>query len=299
MKFRSDNIRGAAIMAVCMAFFVLNDTFMKLASSDFSLFQAMFLRGIVATMMIGMIAWYQKAFSHTISRKDRRILVIRIIGEIGATLTFLNALFHMPLANATAILQSLPLVITLSASLFLNEAVGWRRYLAILIGFTGVVIMVRPGSEGFNIYSFSAIAAVLFVTLRDLATRKLSPAIPSMLVSFWSAFMVMITGAILSPALDWKPVEASGLLLLVPAAIFIVFGYLFSVMAMRIGDISFISPFRYTILIWAIFLGYMVFGDIPDGWTLFGTLIIVATGIFTFHRERQIIAQGKLESQIV
>jgi len=287
MNFSSDNVRGAVFMAVCMAFFVLNDTVMKLAAGQFSLFQAMFLRGIAATTMIGLMAWYQNAFSYTISRKDRRILIVRIIGEVGATLTFLNALFNMPLANATAILQALPLVVTLAAALFLREAVGWRRYLAIIIGFFGVLIIVRPGAEGFNIFSVSAIAAVLFVTLRDLATRQLSPGIPSVLVTFLASFMVTLTGAVLSPALTWKPVEFGGLLLLFVAAVFIVFAYLFSVKAMRAGDIDFVSPFRYTVLIWAIILGYIVFGDIPDAWTIFGTTIIVATGMFTFYRERQ------------
>lgn len=287
MNLSSDNVRGAVFMAVCMAFFVLNDTVMKLASGQFSLFQAMFLRGLAATTMIGLMAWHQNAFSYTISAKDRRILIVRIIGEIGATLTFLNALFNMPLANATAILQALPLVVTLAAALFLREAVGWRRYLAIIIGFSGVLIIVRPGAEGFNIFSISAIAAVLFVTLRDLATRQLSPGIPSLLVTFLASFMVMITGAVLSPFQVWKPIEVDGVFLLFVAAIFIIFGYLFSVKAMRVGEIGFVSPFRYTILIWAIILGYLVFGDIPDAWTLFGTAIIVTTGMFTFYRERQ------------
>jgi len=288
MNFGSDNVRGAVFMAVCMAFFVLNDTVMKLAADQFSLFQAMFLRGLAATTMIGLMVWYQNAFSYTISRKDRRILIVRIIGEVGATLTFLNALFNMPLANATAILQALPLVVTLAAAMFLREAVGWRRYLAIIIGFSGVLIIVRPGAEGFNVFSVSAIAAVLFVTLRDLATRQLSPGIPSVLVTFLASLMVTVTGAVLSPAQAWKPVEASGLLILFVAAVFIIFAYLFSVKAMRAGEIGFVSPFRYTVLIWAIILGYIVFGDIPDTWTLLGTAIIVATGLFTFYRERRI-----------
>jgi len=287
MNFSSDNVRGAVFMAMCMAFFVLNDTVMKLAAGQFSLFQAMFLRGLAATTMIGLMAWYQNAFSYTISKKDRGILIVRIIGEVGATLTFLNALFNMPLANATAILQALPLVVTLAAALFLREAVGWRRYLAIIIGFSGVLIIVRPGAEGFNIFSVSAIAAVLFVTLRDLATRQLSPGIPSVLVTFLASSIVTLTGAVLSPVMAWKPIEFSGLLLLFIAAVFIIFGYLFSVMAMRVGEIGFVSPFRYTILIWAIILGYIVFGDIPDAWTISGTIIIVATGMFTFYRERQ------------
>ena len=100
--------------------------------------------------------------------------------------------------------------------------------------------------------------------------------------------MVTLTGAVLLPAMAWKPVEGSGLLLLLAAAILIVFGYLFSVMTMRIGEISFVSPFRYTVLLWAIILGYMVFGDIPDAWTMLGAGIIVAAGLFNFYRERRL-----------
>jgi len=289
MNFSSNNVRGAAFMAICMALYILNDTFMKLASSHFSLFQALCLRGIFATTMIAMIAWYQKAFLYRLSNKDRRFLTFRIFGDVAATLTYLNALYNMPLANATAILQSLPLVITLAAALFLGEVVGWRRYLAIIIGFLGILFIVRPGSEGFNIYSISAVAAVLFITIRDLATRRLSPEVPSILVSFWTSFFIMLTGAVLSPAMEWKAIDGNGLALLFAAAALMVFAYLFSVMTMRVGDISFVSPFRYTILIWAIILGYVIFGDVPDGWTLLGTIIIVAMGIYTFYRERQLL----------
>lgn len=289
MIFHSDNVRGAGFMAISMALFVLNDTLMKLASEHFSLFQAMFLRGIVASTLIGIIAWHQKAFAYSISPRDRRLLILRIFGEVAATVTFLNALFNMPLANATAILQSLPLVVTLAAALFLGETVGWRRYGAIIIGFLGVLLIVRPGSEGFNIYSCSAIASVVFITIRDLATRRLSTSVPSILVSFWAALMVMLTGAVLSPTMDWKPVETTGLFYIFTAASIVVFAYLFSVMTMRVGEISFVSPFRYTVLIWAIILGYVVFGEVLDTWTMTGTAIIVATGIFTFYREHKLL----------
>jgi drug/metabolite transporter (DMT)-like permease len=212
--------------------------------------------------------------------------MIRLVGEIGGTLCYLNALFHMPLANATAILQALPLAVTLAGAIFMREAVGWRRYLAIAIGFAGVLIIVRPGSDGFNEFSIWAIAAVFFIVLRDLSTRRLSPAVPSLFVALLTSVAVMTVGGIFSTVTEWKPVSMEGISLLASASVFIIFGYLFSVMTMRVGDISFSSPFRYTILIWAMLLGYFIFGNVPDTWTIVGALIIVVTGIYTFYRER-------------
>ena len=109
----------------------------------------------------------------------------------------------------------------------------------------------------------------------------------------------MMMGAVLSVSEDWRPVSVGEVGLLALAALFIIFGYMFTVMAMRVGDISFSSPFRYTILIWAIILGYVVFGDVPDSWTIFGSLIIVGSGVYTFYRERRVQApiQGNKKTE--
>ena len=286
MNFSSDNFRGAALMAASMAAFVLNDTLIKLASENLSLFQAVFLRGLFTTAFISLVAWYKRVLFHPIIKADRRILVFRVAAEIGATLCFLTALFNMPIANATAILQALPLAVTLCAAMFLGEPVGWRRYLAIIIGFIGILIIIRPGSDGFNAYSFWAMGAVCFVVIRDLTTRRLSPQVPSLLVALMTSVAITITGALLSPTMEWKPVTGHSLTLLGSAAVFLIFGYLFSIMTMRVGEISFISPFRYTNLIWAIIIGIVIFGEIPDGWTLIGSAIVVVMGIYTFYRER-------------
>jgi drug/metabolite transporter (DMT)-like permease len=282
----SDNMRGAAFMSICMAAFVINDATMKLAAEHLSMFQAMFLRGIFTTLLLGLLCAYNKAFLFQIPKADRRTLALRLLGEVGGTVCYLTALFNMPLANATAILQALPLAVTLAGALFLREVVGWRRYLAIAIGFAGVLIIVRPGSDGFNEFSLWAVVAVFFIVLRDLSTRQLSPAIPSLFVSLLTSIAILIVGGILSFTMEWKPITIEGITLLAGAAVFVIFGYLFSVMAMRVGDISFSSPFRYTILLWAIILGLVVFGDIPDRWTILGSLIIVGSGVYTFYRER-------------
>ncbi len=288
MNDTSDNFRGAALMTASMAGYVLNDATVRLVATDLNLFQVMFLRGLFATSVLGLIAWHRKSLLPTITRADWRLILSRIVGEVGATLCFLTALFNMPIANASAILQALPLAVTLGAAVFLGEPVGWRRYLAIIVGFVGVIIIVRPGSENFSAYSLWALAAVAFIVLRDLTTRQLSPHVPSIFVAFVASLFITLTGAVLSPTLAWQPVNANHLGLLGLAALFLIFGYLFSIMTMRVGEVSFISPFRYTSLIWSIVLGFLVFGEIPDEWTIIGSAIVVLMGIYTFYRERRI-----------
>ncbi len=284
----SDNMRGAVLMMGSMAAFVTNDTLIKLASDDMSLYQAILIRGIIATVLIAAIAWRQQALFFRLPPSDRRLVVFRTVGEVGATMCFLTALINMPLANATAILQSLPLAITLAAAIFLKEPVGWRRYTAIIIGFCGVLLIIRPGAADFNSYSLLALAAVGFIVLRDLTTRRLSPGIPSLHVAFVASAAIMVLGAGGSTLGPWTAVDLYGLALLTGAALCLFAGYLMAVMTMRVGDIGFVTPFRYSILIWAIILGMLVFGDIPDALTLFGIAIVVGTGLFTIFRERKL-----------
>jgi drug/metabolite transporter (DMT)-like permease len=213
---------------------------------------------------------------------------LRSAGEAGAAYFFISALFNMPLANATAILQALPLVITLLGALIFGEALGWRRMIAIVVGFGGVLLIVRPGAEGFNHYSIYALAAVGAVALRDLATRGLSRDVPSLMIALSGALMVTVFGGVMSMGVEWAPLHGQTLLFLGGSTIFVMIGYMLSILVMRLGELSFVSPFRYTALVWSLALGYLVFGDWPDGITLLGAGIVAATGIFTLVRERMI-----------
>ncbi|MCR9237864.1 MAG: DMT family transporter [Alphaproteobacteria bacterium] len=283
----SDNLRGAAYMVLAMLGFVLNDAIMKLVSSDVHLYQAIFLRGVLATAIMGILAWRSGGFS--VPRNvTNKFVVLRTIGELGGTVFFLTALFNMELANAGAILQAMPLVVTLGAALILRETVGWRRYSAITVGLLGVLIIIRPGGDGFNIFSLSALAAVFCLVLRDLATRGIPRDMSSNFISFVAAAAVMIMGAIVTLFGEWQPVSALSLLKLTASALFLMAGYFWSIQAMRFGEVSFTSPFRYTSLIWAIILGYVVFGDIPDVPMIIGSIIVVGSGLFTLYRERQV-----------
>ncbi|RBI75796.1 EamA/RhaT family transporter [Roseovarius sp. TE539] len=282
---RSENLTGALLMMASMAAFTLNDTFMKALAGEVPLFQLLFLRGVLTSVAVGIMAWRMGAFVRGLPRKDLHVIALRTLGEIGAAYFFLTALFSMPIANVTAILQALPLTLTLAAAVFLKDPVGWRRMAAILAGFVGVMLIVRPGAEGFTIYSLYALTAVGFVTLRDLATRRLSTATPSMLVTFITSVAVMVFFGLASLSVDWAPMDVRAAGFTIGAGVMIIGGYLFSIMVMRVGEISFVAPFRYTGLLWALLLGWIAFGEWPAPITLFGAAIVVASGIFTLYRE--------------
>ena len=273
-------------MMVSMAGFTVNDALVKLASTEMNMGQVMLVRGFFASVLIAALAWHQGAL-----RSPRRLLhpmvILRSASELGATVFFLIALAHLPIGNISAILQALPLVVTMGAALFLAEPVGWRRWLSIGAGFIGVLIIVRPGFEGFSIYSVSVLVSVLCGTIRDFATRAVPPEIPTPLVSVMTAAMVTVAGAVLmQPLGGWTPMNGWELGAMIAAAGLLIVGYQFIILAMRTGDISFIAPFRYTALLWALLLGYLIFGDVPDVPMIVGSAVIVASGIYMLYREQ-------------
>ena len=150
------------------------------------------------------------------------------------------------------------------------------------------MIIIRPGMEGFSIYSIWALVAVGCVTIREIATRKLSADLPSLPVAMATAIAIGGLGAVMLPVVEWAPVSVGGWGLLAGASVAIIGGYLFSVMTIRIGDIGFVAPFRYTAMVWALILGLLMFGEIPDMPTITGTVIIILTGLYSLHRERSV-----------
>jgi drug/metabolite transporter (DMT)-like permease len=287
-------MRGAALMSASMAGFALNDTALKYGGADLGLFQAIFIRGLFATAIMAIFAYLLGTFKHVPRARDLRLIGLRSVAEIGATLAFLTALFNLPLANLTAILQALPLSIALAAAIFFNEPLGHRRITAILIGFIGVLIIVRPGFAEFSAYSLLGLVAVAFVTLRDLTARQLSPSVASVLVAFVASIAITLTGAIgVVLTQTWRPPTSFEFGTLALAAVFLMIGYYCAVATMRIGDVAIVSSFRYTVMLWAITLGWLVFGDIPDLWTFLGICIILMAGLFTIWRERKLAKKTK------
>ena len=282
----NDNLLGAALMTCCVLAYVLNDAVMKLLFADIDFFQAIFLRGLVSLPPIIILALMTKTLLQKYSAKNQRLMIIRILAEIGTTVTFLTALKHMPLANVTAILQSLPLAITMAAAIFLGEPVGWRRWSAICVGFTGVLIIIRPGLAGFNSYSLLALAAVILLTVREISTRQLDNKVPTVTVALSTTLGITAFAALMLIGTEWAEINFVSWSLIIAAAVAVTVATLLSVVAMRTGDIGFVSPFRYTSLIGAIGLGILLFGEWPDGVTLLGAAIIAFAGIYSLYREQ-------------
>jgi S-adenosylmethionine uptake transporter len=285
----SPNTKGALLMMASMGAFVVNDMFLKLTNGAIPLFQLIFIRGILATVFVYLVARGLGALSGEISRHDKQVIALRGLTEIVTSYFFLNALFNMPLGNLNAIMQVVPLVVTLGTVLVYREAVGWRRMLAILIGLGGVMLIIRPGAEGFNIWSLYALAAVLSVTVRDLVTRRLSPNVPGMAVTLGTTVAVMMAAGLASMTQEWAPITVPLASYIIGSAMFVITGYFFSIQVMRSGDVSFIAPFRYTGLIGAMIIGFLVFGEVPTTLTLIGAAIVIGTGLFTFYRERKLL----------
>ncbi len=282
----SPNMRGALFMSVSMAGFTINDALTKALIDDMNIGQLMLVRGLFAIVLMALVTWWSGGFS-SFRHMRNPVIAARTVCEALATICFISALRFLPLATVTAILQALPLVVTMGAALFFAEPVGWRRWAAILLGFAGVLVIIRPGFDGFSAYAFLALGAVFFSGVRDLLTRRLPDHIASSAVSLATAITVTITGAILVvPMGGWEPVTAGNVGLLALAAVLLLFGYQFIILAMRVGEISAIAPFRYTALLWSISLGILLFGEYPDTLTIVGSLIVVASGLYTLYREQ-------------
>lgn len=279
------NARGALYMVIAMAAFTCNDALVKSVTHAMNTGQILFVRGLMTSILVLFIArWMGALGSWRIIFQPA--VALRLAAEILASLAYVSALGAMPLANTSAILQSLPLAVTLGAALFLGEQVGWRRWLAIAAGFAGVLIIIRPGPEGFSMAAIYVIASVIGAAARDLATRKIPSEIPSIFISAVTAVAITtVGGAMIVPMGGWQPVPLDVLARLALSSALLLVGYQTIVSAMRLGEISFIAPFRYTSLIWAIAIGFVFFGELPDLWMTIGVAIIVASGLYTFYRE--------------
>ena len=282
----SANAKGAFMMSIARVAFVTNDALMKILFADMEVFQAMFLRGSIAVPIIAFLAWYRKCLLVRFTIIDFVLLCVRAAAQIGMATCFLTALSHMPIANVSAIMQAVPLSLIVVAALFLGESVGWRRWSAVVIGFCGVLLIIRPGTDSFDIHTTLAVGAVAFATINDLVTRYLPNRVPALLAALFSATAVSMFSGAMIMGLPWQAVTPFNWLILSFCGLTIAAGYFFQVMTMRYGDLSFVAPYRYVGMVWAIILGLLIFGEWPDAFTAIGTLIVVLTGLYAVYREQ-------------
>ena len=282
----SENTKGAFLISLAAACYVMSDIFMKFLSSEISIFQITFLRGLLVTFFLFSYCYISKASFFVKEWKDRLVIAIRSILEVIMTYTFLAALFNMNVANANAILQLIPLVVLLGSFAFLRQSPKTHEWVAVLVGCLGAVIIIRPGALDFNFFTIHALVAVFCLAARDLLTVRLNKNIPSNIVAFYSALLLTLVSFLLSK----DPIyfgELRNSYFILYTAIFVSIGYIASVAAMRFGDVTFVSPFRYTALLWATVMGFIFFNEIPKLTTLLGGFIIILAGIYIFYKSKE------------
>lgn len=292
---RADNRRGILAMAAGMACFVTNDSLVKYVSQSLPAAQLIFLRGVMATLLLLAIAGAMRTLPLLPRLADRKV-VLRAAFDAFATVTYLVSLFHLPIANATAINMATPLFITLFAVVAFKERVGAARWLAIVTGFTGVLLVVQPTGAAFNAYALLCLGGTLLHASRDLTTRVIDRSIPSILITLSTAFAVTLLAGAWSLFADWQPASAAQLGLLAAASVFLSGGYFLLTVSMRSGEMSVIAPFRYTGLLFALALGYAVWGDVPNAMAWSGIALLVGAGLYVLHNERARVPRAQLEA---
>ena len=286
MKY-SDNLVGIMLMIGSMAMFAVEDAFIKKLSGSMGTGQILIFLGVGGFAVFALIAKRQgkQVFSRDLLLRP---VLLRNFGEIMGTSGYVLAVVLTPLSSASAILQATPLAVALGAALFLKQAVGWRRWVAIGAGFVGVLIVIRPGLEGFQPASLFAVQGVIGLSIRDLATRVIPNQVSSMVLSAFG-FGVVIPAGLAMMFLEGPAVMPNGAQAALIAGALIVgpVGYYMIVAAMRVGEVAVVTPYRYIRLVFAMMIGGLVFGEVLDFYTLLGASIIIGSGLFTIYRERK------------
>lgn len=274
-------------MLAAMAAFVANDAMMKQAATELPTGQVIFLRGVIMVPALAALLIVTAA-PGTLRALGRPAILARSAAEVGAALLYLTALFHMPIADCTAILQFTPLALTAGAALFLGAHVGWRRWLATLVGLIGVLIIIRPGANAFNPYAALALASVAFIAARDLITRTLGAEVPTLVIAFTSTAAVAASSIGLMPFETWRWPSAAAQFALGGASIAMLGAQYWIIFAMRTGDVAVVAPFRYSIILWAVLAGFLIWQEVPDAATWVGIAIVTTAGLYTFVREHRL-----------
>ena len=273
-------------MCGAVACFVANDTMVKYASQSLPTAQLIFLRGAMATVLVLAVAQASGVTAH-LGAALRGWVLVRAAVDAVATMLYLSSLFQLPIANATAINLAAPIFMTVFAALFLHERVGLVRWLAIAIGFVGVVLIIQPRAHGFNVYALVCLAGTVLHAARDLLTRRIDASVPSIVITLSTAAAVTLLSGGLSLVQGWRAFGAAQLGLLALASVFLAGGYYLIINSMRHGEMSLIAPFRYSGLLFALVLGYTIWGDVPNTLAWWGIGLLVGSGLYVLHHERR------------
>ncbi len=279
------NRRAALAMSAAMALLTVNDSMIKLASESLPAAQTIGIRGMFAMVWLLVVAIAARQV-----KQLRHVVELRTLGravlDVGGTFAYLYALFHMPLAEAIAINMAAPLIMVLFAVLFLGEAVRWPRLVAVVVGFAGMLLVVRPGGGNFTWWTVLCLIATLLTAARDVYTRFIPLRVPPVIITFTAACATAFTAITITTAQGWQPMSTTVVTLLAGASAFLTSSFYLLIVAMRMGDISAVSGFRYSALPAAALLGWLMWGYLPDAISCVGMGVVVLAGLYLLHHER-------------
>jgi drug/metabolite transporter (DMT)-like permease len=280
------NRNGILTMIGAMGCFVVNDSLVKLVSETMPAMQLIFVRGVMATTLVLAVAQAMGA-----TRKLREIargwVAVRTIIDAIATVLFLVSLFHLPLANATAINMASPLIITVLAAAFLGERLGPLRWTAVGVGFLGVLLIIRPQADGFNVYALLCLFSTALLSVRDLVTRRVHAAVPSILITLSNTVAVTLLTGSLTLLEGWQAMSVREIVLLAVVAVFLSTAYYLIVISTRHGDLSLVAPFRYTAILFATVAGFAIWGHTPSALAWCGIGLVIASGVYVLRVSRR------------
>jgi drug/metabolite transporter (DMT)-like permease len=282
---------GIVLMCVAMGLATANDTLIKLLSETLTVPQILSLRGLFACAL--MSTWVVAAGQlHMLKQLRNRWVLARSALEALAAITFFAALPHMPLAELSAVFLITPLLIVTGAAMIYGEKVSYAGGAALVAGFTGVLLVVKPGTDHFSLYAFLVLASALITAARDLLTRKIKSDVSSVIIGFAAGIGNMLIGLIFM-ALAWKAnpltlhAVANGTLWLglLAAGVVVTLANYGVILAFRYSRASVVSPFRYTSLLWATLSGFFVWHNVPDAYAFAGSALIIGAGLYFVHTE--------------
>jgi drug/metabolite transporter (DMT)-like permease len=284
---RNEVVPAIACMLIGTAVLTLNDALIKLLAQTYPTGQLLFIRGVFVWPWILLYAMHLGGLT-TLRIYNVKGQALRGVCVIASAFLFITGLRHLTLADAIAVSFTGPLFITAMAPLVLGEKVGWRRWLAVSIGFAGVLFMLRPGSAALQWAIIFPIGAAISGGLRDLITRRIAGTETTVAVLAATTTVVLLAGLTTLPFTSWVRVQAQHVAIFAASGALIAVAHTLMIEAFRRGEAALVAPFKYSALLWAAFIGFILFGELPDRWTIGGAVLIVLAGLYVLHRETQL-----------
>lgn len=285
MSHANSTSRGILLMIAGSTVFATNDAFSKLALSHIPPSELLAVRGVMAMLILGALLGYRGELPALRFGIDRRVL-LRALAEAGVAVLFITAIITMSIGDASAIIQVAPLATMTAAVLFFGARIGTRRWLAVIIGFLGVTLIIKPGSTAFDPIALMPLAAAFLIAFRDFVTGRIGTHVPTLIVTFMTAAVGMTIGFAGSAVETWQPLDLITLAYLGGGAITMICGHMLTIAAFRGNDAAVIAPFRYAAVVASVALSAIVFNDMPDLVSIGGMALIMAAGLYTMHSHR-------------